>query len=381
MENAISQLQINQMVRDHIRDTGILAKREIERGTFSGRVGQVHKFVPDQTGLLMKLVVFVRAKISATGANAQTLQERGLANFFSEIRFRDYSGNVRIETSGMHLHALSSAHRGRPFGAAYESDTQQGIGSNADIMRAPTVINSAASDYNVHAVFEIPIARSRGDWRGAIYSNVTSQQAELALRVNDELFVDNTATDTSKAMYKSANGDLGTLEEYEITVVQHGWEQFGKHNSLPMLPPLDTKAMYELRNTNKTDFSAGSDYQIPYSNNRLFYSTLLEYNNGGALNFGTDIDNFRLQVANSYKMLDIDPRHQYMEQRERFNGDLGGGLYFFDHSDRPIRTLEFGNISLIVRAKEKATNGEYNLFYEAIGDLERAGSATAIGAA
>lgn len=377
----VDLVALNGQIRNQIMSLGRSRMVTVYRRKFTDPVGQVIDIEPQKVGLLSRLTVNVKAKISGTSTAIQTLQPYGASNFFSNVKFVDYSNNTRINTSGMHLNMLASAKRARPYGAAFTSDTGQGIGNNADVMKAPATINAAATDFNFFTSVDVPIARARGDWRGMIFANVTSSSAKLSLTINPKMFGINTDTDTVDALYKSANGDKGTLDEVEISIVQHGYDQLPvSEGGAPLLPFLDTGVMYELNGTSFSDIAANSRYEIGYANNRSFLSTLLKFNNGGTLNQGSDIDEFEFETANNYTWRKHDAIMQALVHRERFSGDLPAGLYYFDTSDEPIRTDQQGNVTLNVTPNSVASNSKFDVYFESIGELAAVNQATAIGA-
>jgi hypothetical protein len=141
--------------------------------------GTVLTFNVRNVGLIKRLVFFFKATITAS-AQAQTLTPLGLANFISNVTMWDLGNNQRINTTGWHLTALSSAKRRGVFGAAYTTDTPLGYGNNNNrVMYAPPSIAGAGSS-EVDFYLEVPFVKSDTDLRGAVYADVT--QASMQVR-------------------------------------------------------------------------------------------------------------------------------------------------------------------------------------------------------
>ena len=78
------------------------------------------------------------ATVTAGATSTQNLTKLGLANLVSNVIFTDLGNNQRINSTGWHLTAVSSAKRRKVFGAAYTSDTPLGYGNNNNrVMFAP----------------------------------------------------------------------------------------------------------------------------------------------------------------------------------------------------------------------------------------------------
>ena len=101
--------------------------------------GTVLTFNPRNVGLIKRLVVRIKATVTAGATSTQTLTKLGLQNLISNISFFDLGNNQRINTTGWHLNLISTAKRRRVFGAAYTTDTPNGYGNNNNrLMYAPS---------------------------------------------------------------------------------------------------------------------------------------------------------------------------------------------------------------------------------------------------
>jgi len=202
--------------------------------------------------------------------------------------------------------------------------------------------------------------------RGAIYANVVNATFNLQLVVNPNMFVTSTA-DPVLAMYQSANTTLAIMPSFTVTVYQHYLDQVPISNNGPILPFYDISVSYLLNNTQYAGLVANQDNPFPYANFRDFLSTTLVYDNAGVLNAGTDINYFSITTANYTNIMKFDVNISSLFSRLRLQDDFPIGTYYFDHRNKPISTIQYGNISLNVNFKTVTSNASVLLAgYEAL---------------
>jgi hypothetical protein len=225
-----------------------------------------------------------------------------------------------------------------------------GAGSVYPIIVAPATI-AAAANSTVRMVYEVPLAYSDDDLRGAVYANVVNATMNLQLKINPTPVVVNTV-DSTFAVYTSDTAlNAGTLlTNVTVTVYQVYLDQLPIGNKGVVLPVLDLSTVYELKNTNFTALTVGQDFPIPYANFRDFLSTTAIFNNNGILarNAGTDINYWSLQSANFTNLWKIDPLLAAQFARQLIQTDLPKGAYYFSHRRKPISTTQYGNMNLIL---------------------------------
>jgi hypothetical protein len=316
----------------------------------SGALGSVINVPLRNVGLVKKLTVVIRGNIKQSGTETLTLTPMGPANFLSQVTLTDLQNQTRVNTTGWHLHLLASARSMGAFGAAYTSDTPTGIGNNFNVVKAPGSVTTVQPFF---MVYEIPLAYSNDDLRGAIYANVLNATWNLALTINPNLVVASGA-DPTLAMYRSSSAVLGVLQDYNIEVYQHFLDQLPVDGSgAVIVPQLDLSTMYKIENTLSSGIVAGQDNAIPYANFRQFLSTILIYDNNG-LNAGTDINYIGLQTANTTNLFSRSVQMMALQSRKILGDDMPPGVYYFDHRARPIQTANFGNMQLIVNPSNVA---------------------------
>jgi len=310
--------------------------------------GTTQNIVLNNVGLQTKLVIKVTGNIAQTSAETLTKTPFGLANIFSNIQVTDLSNYQRINTSGWHIQMLASLRRQAIFGAAYQTDSPFGWGSNYDAMNGPAAV-TLVKPFCIF--FELPLAYHDYDLRGAVYSAVTSAQWRVQLQFNQNFVVPANSTDIILGCYQSSSnaaGSQGTLSAVAITVYQHYYDQIpvGK-NGVPNVPLLSLAWNYLLQSTPQTAFVQGQDNAFPYANMRTFLSTMALFDNAGTFNAGTDVNYWGIQAANLVFLEKLDPYYAALRTRNLCGDDPPAGLYIFDHRKKPVITQQYGNMQLV----------------------------------
>lgn len=362
---------VNMAARNAVLGSAIKMTQQIYSTTLAGTAaGQVINVQPRNVGLITGFVIKVTANVAQSAAETQTLTTLGLANFFSNVTFTDLSNQQRINTTGWHLHMLASARRQSVFGAAFTNDSPNlgtqaapsNFGSNFKVIYAAGTLTTVVP---ISMYYEIPLAYSDFDLRGAVYASVVSATMNLQLTVNPTFGVASTANPTN-AVYISSTTALPLVTSVVITVYQQYLDQLPMGKNGVILPILDLSTAYLINNTTVTGLVANQDLPIPYANFRNFMSTCLIYDNAGVLNIGTDVNYFALQSANYTNIFKIDPQTSALFTREIMLDDFPKGTYYFDHRRRPISTVQYGNMSLVINPSAVTAGASVYLGYEAL---------------
>lgn len=342
--------QANAYARQLVLQNAVEATQVISNVTYTGGAGQLVTVPCRNVGFVKKFIVEVQATITGTaGGPTHTLTKLGAANFFSNITLTDLSNQQRINTAGWHLMAVNSAKYRFPYAAAITAtDTPMGYGNNFQtVMKAPTIINAVAAATNVNLMFEVPVTYSDTDLRGGIFAGVVGATFQLQFTVNPNLAVASTVTDAVLSMYQSSSAVVATLSSCTIIVHQVYLDQLPMGQKGPILPLLDMNVGYMFNSTSQGGLVANQDIQLQYANYRDFMSTTLVYDNAGVLNNGSDVTYFALQTANLVNIFKVDPNIVALWNRRRMNIDFPSGMYYFDHRDKPIATVQYGNMALV----------------------------------
>lgn len=341
--------------------------------------GSILTFYLRNVGLVKRLIVRFKATVTAGATTTQTLTKLGLANLISNVTFYDLGNNQRINSTGWHLTAVSSAKRRRVFGAAYTSDTPLGYGNNNNrVMFAPATI-AANGTSEIDFQLEIPFVKNDTDLRGAIYADVTQATMQVQITLNPNMFVSSTA-DPTLAMYQSGGSDLASLSALTVNFWQNYLDQLPRsQNGAPILPQLDLGTAYLLNNTASGLPVVNQDNGAAFVNARTYESVAFVYDNNGTLNVnGSDINYIALQSANFTNLLNLDGRMIGLMERNILMDDFPAGMYFLDFRHRPIDTNQYGNMQLVINPSSVGGSGAVFLYgweaYGIIGLVNQGGS-------
>lgn len=349
---SVSPQQMNAMQRDVLLRGAVEMSQIIDARTLQGPFpGQVVNIPIRNVGLIKRFFVQVEFDLTAAATTTLTRTALGPANILSQIVFTDLSNQTRINTTGWHLHALATARRGSAFGAAFTNDSPTGFGANYAPVRAPATVTTVEK---VRMFYELPLAYGDYDLRGAMYANVVNATSQLQLTINPNLTVGSGGSGTL-AVYKSSTaGDLGTVANFKVTTYQVYLDQIPTNGGAPILPLLDLSTAYTLNNTAITGLAVGQDNAIPYANFREFLSTFVIFDQAGTLNAGTDVSNFALASANYTNIWKAEPQKIALDTRLELGNDTPAGMYYFNHRKRPISTMQFGNMQLLMNPSSVA---------------------------
>lgn len=353
----VNASQQNALARSLILTNAVDRFQQIYAATIDASSQNVLNIAPRNVGLIKGFWVEISAAVTATAA--ATLTTFGPANILSQIVFTDLQNNTRIQTAGWHLHMNNTARANMPFlGAHTLTSYPIGYGNNWTEISAPATL-AASANGTVVMRYYVPLAYSQSDLRGAVYANVVNATMNLQLTVNTSAFV--ASGDATLGVF---SGGAGTVGNVSVTVYQHYLDQLPVQNNQTILPYMDLSTIYELKNTSMTGLQANQDFPIPYANFRSFLSTSVIYDNGGTLNTGSDINYWALQSANYTQLFKMSPTTLASLARLKIGVDYPDGTYYVNHRNRPINTIQYGNMELIVNASTVNSGAQLLVGYE-----------------
>src|SRR5262249_53889975 len=135
--------QQNDAARRMILQSSQNMVQSVASGTVAnpGSTANVINLSPRLVGFLKRFWIEISCTITnADTANDLSLTQWGPANLLQQLTFWDLSNNVRVQTAGWHLYALSTAKRRRAWGSAYLNDSPVNMGNNVASMSAPPII-------------------------------------------------------------------------------------------------------------------------------------------------------------------------------------------------------------------------------------------------
>lgn len=312
-----------------------------------GSSNNVVNINPRLVGFLKRFIVEITCTVTNNdAANDLAISQFGPANLLSAVQFNDLSNNIRVQTTGWHLHFTSTAKRSRPFGCAFLNDSPVNFGSNWNVIKAPSTIAHGGGTGTIYMMYEVPITYNDVDFRGGIWLGVTNATATLQLTINPAAFVAS-GTDQTLAMYSGSTS--AAISNVTINVYQNYLDQLPQSNQGVLLPINDISTVYLLNNTvGLQSVVANQDNPIPYANFRDFLSTFAIFDNGTELNVGSDVNYWSIQAANYVNTQKTDANILAMWSRNLINDDWPKGVYYFNHRHKPISTMQYGNQELIL---------------------------------
>lgn len=360
---------------------------------------------PRNVGLIRGFYVHVAFSATNPATSVLTKTTLGPANLLSLVTFNDLSNQQRINAQGWYLPYLDTARRrnqsfsselatgfqaaqaiagataasvgigvvtlanGALSGATSVSpsqmsgtDTPLGLTANflsplatgatataTPIMSCPTVV-PVSTAFAIDFWYYVPISYTDRDLRGAIYAGVVNSVMNLQLTFNVNNFVAASNADPTLSVFQQTTTGALTFTNplWSVEVYQDFLDQLPFSNQGPILPFQDMSWSYLLNTTFFTSMSQGQDYPIPFPNFRNIQSMHLVYDNGGVLNSGTDINYLALQSANYTNIFKVSPAMQAILTRNILHVDTPKGMYYFDFRRKPLSTVQYGNLNLVV---------------------------------
>lgn len=362
--NAPNPVMDNAARRQIVLGNSVRMVQQIATQSFDPDNQATINIAPRNVGLILGFIVEVSGGVTNGAANASTRTGLGSSNVVQNITFTDLNNIQRVNTKGSHLAILNSAKQGFGFGGAYAPNLPMGYGNNWAPFSAPASLAADATGTLKHTYY-VPLAYSSADLRGAIYAAVVNATMNLQIQVatSAQLGVA-TGADPVNAVY-IGNDNVAWTNNVTVTVYQVYLDQIPVANGVPVLPMMDLNTIYDLKYTVQTGMAAGQDFPIPYANYRQFLSTMPIFDNGGTFNSGSDVNYWALQAANNTQLMRVSADIAALEARQVFMADPPPGVYYFDHRSKPIDTLSYGNMELVLNASTVNANAQLIVGYEA----------------
>lgn len=371
--------QYTQAMNDQARAFVLANSREmfqqVAGNTLVGTVpGQVVNIPLRNVGLVKRLLLKISGSVAQGAAETQSLTQYGLANICSNINVTDLSNYQRINTAGWHLTNLATLRRQGAYGACFLNDSPVNYSSTFQVNNVPAQITTVKT-FNFY--YELPMAYSDTDLRGAIYSAVVNATWNLQFTINANFFVA-TAADATLAVFQSSTAQLGALTNLAYAVFQIYLDQLPFAGPNPILPLFDLATGYLISNTNQAALTINQDFTVQYPNFRQILSTMFIYDNGGVLNAGTDIAYIGIQAANLVFILKADPFTIALKLRNTIGDDFPKGSYCIETRMQPINTTAYGNMQLVINPSVVNANANVLMGYEMLGIINQVANASSL---
>lgn len=374
--SAFTPAMANAWAKKVIRERAIRKSIQLQAQTVvpANLNGTPIQFNIQNVGLVRGLWVKSVATIANTdGANTATLGDWGVQNLYSAVSFIDFSQNIRVQTMQQHLYALECYRRKAILGAAYTNDQTGTFGSNwlPNALTGSTSSTTIAHGTNgtVTCYFYVPLMYSDSpfdpDFKGGMFANLTNVTATLSLTPNALVSLP-PGTDDWNSLFTGVATANVAITSLSVTIWQDIYDQLPDFRFLPsgvsaaqwiaasngdrtglLLPLQDLAVEYELKFAQfGSSVTANQANNLPFVNQRKFFSQMIMYLQNGTRALGTDITRWRLVAANSYEWWNRDPLTIALLNRMFLHDDLPKGYYWFDFRAAPILTNVSGNLNL-----------------------------------
>lgn len=347
-EQQVNPMQLNQAQRAAVLSNAVEMTQLIQSVSVIPAQQTTVNIQPRNVGLIKGFIIEVSGTVTNGAGTVANRTNFGSSNIVRNIQFTDLNNNVRVNVPGWYLALLDSARQGWGYGGVYANNIPMAYGNNWNVLAGPATI-AAATDAAVKHTYYMPLAYSGDDLRGSIYAAIVSATMNLQVSINPTPFVG--ATDPIGAIYSgNAAGGWKANEPVTVSVYQVYLDQLPIINGGPVLPMMDLNTIYELKQTTLSSIAQGQDFPVPYANFRDFLSTIAVFDNAGTFNSGSDVNYWSLTSANFTNLMKVSPNIAALSARQTFMSDLPPGTYYFNHRQRPINTISFGNMELNLNA-------------------------------
>lgn len=374
---------MNAQARAIVTGNAVKLNQQIFSQSVNPATNPTINIAPRNVGMILGFLVEVSGTILNTAAGALTRTDMGSANILKNVTFTDLNNVTRINTTGWHLALLNSARQGFGFGGAYAPNLPMNYGNNYAPFSGPATIAIGANTGVVKHTYWVPIAYSQSDLRGAIYAAIINATMNLQVTLNASPCAGAVGvgqTDPLGYIY-SGNAAATWQGNVQVNVNQVYLDQIPVGQNGPILPTLDLNTIYDLKYTTQNGLAAGQDFPVSYANFRQFLSTTLVYDNGGVFNAGSDLNYLSLTAANSTNIFKLSPSIAALQARQTFMADPPPGVYYFDHRDRPIDTVTFGNMQIVANPISVNAGAQLVVGYESFQQTSQLSSAASLSGA
>lgn len=339
--------------------------QQVETQTFVPSQRSTWDVTPANVGIVKGFLVKVTAAIrNDSETETMNLTDFGPANLLQRVIYYDPDNQRHTETSGWHLHFVNTAKQGSPFLSSKVTDSPVGYGDIMNVIEAPATI-APETTAELSMYYWVPLAYSETDLTGAVLANVPQSKQRLKLEfANDNTAFAGAADNPLEAVYQGAGAADCTIEEISYTVYQSYLDQLPVGQNGYILPLIDLSTLYNLENSAQAGLTPNVDFVVQYANLYRYLSTVAVFDNGGVFSPGTDVNYLSQRTANFSDTRKLDPKTWAAQTRRRIQTDYPKGVYYVDNRDKPIYTLQYGNVGFVLNPKTVNQNARLLMGYE-----------------
>lgn len=315
-------------------------------------------------GILTSLQIAVTCPVTIAGAPAVP-SPKAPYNIIGNVTVIDYDGTNRVNMSGLQLFVLNCVRQGMAYGYNNDGPIVTATGSSilGGIITNPN-IPTAVGNGTIQFLLDIPLAYDpESDLRGSILAQTAVGEMYLNITWNNTLY----GLNNVEAVYGGVGSGVVLQAGVTGPTVQV-WQEYLLPQSvgggLP-IPAIDLQTVYELNGMLKTsdNLAVGQEKLINYPNVRSVIGGYFNYVDGNAM-LANDLTQFRL-IANGNNVLRDDTLYsQQVRQRNLLDADIGPGIYWFLHRNKPIETALFGNVQAGITPSVVAAGSYVEVMFE-----------------
>ncbi len=365
-QTAQQALAQNMAIRQNILANAIPVLQNVRSGTLANMTygtPQTWTVLASNVGFIRRFYLELTATVNGGAGTFAPTTFGGLANILSNVQFIDQNNRLRINTTGMHLHAAACQKRRRLFGNAVTAASQTdptGFGANLATMKTTGTV-TAATPKTFTFIYEIPVINSNQDLTGGIYANQTTSNNQLQFTINPNWVT--YGSDAWNAAYISSAAlatNTPTLTNITWTLYQDFLDQLPVDNTgFSQLPPIDIAyaLCYQMINPGVQVQAQNNLYALPpfnvYQDIMLFWDNY-QYNGAGGP--GSDVNYVMVQISNTYVLLQVDPNIAAMRARNMLSVDFpslvgatgqSGAVYDLDFRHKPLSVNQLSSTNIV----------------------------------
>lgn len=385
-QTAQQALAANMAIRQNILANAIPVLQNVRSGSLTYTVGSPTTWtvLASNVGLIRRFFLELSGTVNAASTKTLTPSMLGMANLLSNVQFIDQNNRLRINTTGAHLHLAASQKRRRPFGSAIYGNTTPvisdptGIGFNFPVQNSTGVVTGTTAK-NFTFVWEIPVVNSNQDLTGAIYANQTTSNNQLQFTLNPN-FVAATGTDAFNAAYLANDTIVNaapTLTNLKWTLYQDFLDQLPVDNTgFAQLPPIDIAyaLVYQMINPGAIVQAQDNLYALPPFN--VYQDLMLFWDNYTySTSVGGDVNYIKVQISNTYVLLQVDPLLAAIRSRNLLGSDFpaaaastntSGAVYDLDFRHKPLSVNQLSSTNIVFNPSTVESGGNLQIGQEYI---------------
>jgi hypothetical protein len=341
----MNPVQQNYMARQAVLATGVRYNMKIAPVSSSG-AGSFQ--IPlNRFGITTGITLRFTVVINNTGTTALTLSPTAPFSLVNQISYTDFGGLQHTSNAaGALLYVGEAVRTGKLPYAGSNVTNIPGLVQNSSILEIGGAVGESTTQFSIY----VPLAVDpNSDLTGAVLSQTGQGNHYVTFSVAPNGVVG------SDPLMNAFLAGTASVTSVTVQATQHVI-QVQDYN---MIPRIDLETVYGFQTQIDTDsIAAGLDHYCYWPNARRVFSAVHVFDNGGALNFGTDLNQIRVLVNTNTELDNYAPIDWLSQQRLKFdNLDLFPGFYYKGSRRYPIQISQIGQFATVFTPSSIGTAG------------------------